>query len=152
MFIMIRPNRKVPLKLLLWGKNKRLHPKGISTNNSRGQNTNQTTEINQQQPTDIAKKKITNVHEQHEFPMNLKWTRVVRKSKQFLPIAIHLCVSIIKYVRTLIRWRAKDLKQPQIICHLGAVNEFMMSAVYFFLILRVIGYHDNHWKNQSNFA
>jgi hypothetical protein len=37
-------------------ENKRLQPKGISTNNSRGQNTNQTTEINQQQPTDIAKK------------------------------------------------------------------------------------------------
>jgi hypothetical protein len=36
MFIMIRPNRKVPLELLLWGTNKRLQPKGLSTNNSRG--------------------------------------------------------------------------------------------------------------------
>ena len=110
-------------------ENKRLQPKGISTNNSRGQNTNQTTEINQQQPTDIAKK-ITNVHEQHEFPMNLKWTRVVRKSKQFLHIAIHLCVSIIKSGRTLIRWRAKDLKQLILIRVLGSP----------------MGYHDNHWK------
>jgi hypothetical protein len=35
-FIMIRPNRKVPLELLLWGTNKRLQLKGLSTNNSRG--------------------------------------------------------------------------------------------------------------------
>jgi hypothetical protein len=53
---------------------------------------------------------------------NLKSTRVIRKGKQFLPIAIHLCVSIIKSGRTLIRRRTKDLKQPQIICHLGAVS------------------------------
>jgi hypothetical protein len=61
-----------------------------------------------------------------------------------------ICVSIIKSGRTLIRWRAKDLKQPQIICHLGAVNQLMMSAVEFFLILiRVLGspmWYDNHWK------
>ena len=64
----------------------------LSTNNSREQNTNQeSTETNQQQPTDITQK-ITNAHEQPELPMNLKWTRVVRKSKQFLPIAIHLYV------------------------------------------------------------
>jgi hypothetical protein len=55
---------------------------------------------------------------------------VIWKGKQFLPIAIHLCVSI-KSGRTLIRRRAKDLKQPQIICHLGAVNQLMMSAVEF---------------------
>ena len=64
----------------------------LSTNNSREQNTNQeSTETNQPQPTDITQK-ITNAHEQHELPMNLKWTQVVRKSKQFLPIAIHLYV------------------------------------------------------------
>jgi hypothetical protein len=64
----------------------------LSTNNSREQNTNQeSTETNQQHPTDITQK-ITNAHEQPELPMNLKWTRVVRKSKQFLPIAIHLYV------------------------------------------------------------
>ena len=64
----------------------------LSTNNSREQNTNQeSTETNQPQPTDITPK-ITNVHEQHELHMNLKWTQVVRKSKQFLPIAIHLYV------------------------------------------------------------
>ena len=62
----------------------------LSTNNSCEQNTNQeSTETNQQQPTDITQK-ITNAHEQHELPMNLKWTQVVRKCKQFLPIAIHL--------------------------------------------------------------
>jgi hypothetical protein len=55
MFIMIRPNRKVPLEHLLWGTNKRLQPKGLSTNNSREQNTKQEcTETNQQQPTDIT--------------------------------------------------------------------------------------------------
>jgi hypothetical protein len=43
MFIMIR------------GTNKRLQPKGLSTNNSREQNTKQeSTETNQQQPTDIT--------------------------------------------------------------------------------------------------
>jgi hypothetical protein len=47
------------------------------------------TETNQQQPTDITQK-ITNAHEQHKLPNNLKWTRVIRKGKQFLPIAIHL--------------------------------------------------------------
>jgi hypothetical protein len=40
---------------------------------------------------------------------------MIRKGKQFLPIAIHLYVSIIKSGRTLIRRRAKDLKQPQIL-------------------------------------
>jgi hypothetical protein len=126
-------------------------PRGVIKNNSRGKNIKQgSTETNQQQPTDITQK-ITNAHEQHKLPNNLKWTRVIRKGQQFLPIAIHLCVSIIKSGRTLIRWRAKDLEQPQIICHLGAVNQLMMSAVaFFFLILRVLGrpmgYHDNHWK------
>jgi hypothetical protein len=67
------------------------------------------TETNQQQPTDISQK-ITNAHEQHKLPNNLKWTQVIRKGKQLLPIAIHLCVSIIKSGRTLIRRRAKDLK------------------------------------------
>ena len=41
-------------------------------NNSRGQNINQgSTETNQQQPTDITQK-ITNAHEQHKLPNNLK--------------------------------------------------------------------------------
>jgi hypothetical protein len=53
--------------------------------------------------TDITQK-ITNGHEQHKLPNNLKWTRVIRKGKQFLPIAIHLCVSIIKSGRTLMGW------------------------------------------------
>jgi hypothetical protein len=44
---------------------------------------------------------FTNAHEQHKLPNNLKWTQVIRKGKQFLPIAIHLCVSIIKSGRTL---------------------------------------------------
>ena len=72
MFIMIRPNRKVPLEHLLSGTNKCLQPKGLSTNNSREQNTKQeSTETNQQQPTDITQQ-ITNAHEQHELPMNQK--------------------------------------------------------------------------------
>jgi hypothetical protein len=108
---------------------------GLLKNNSRGQSINQgSTETNQQQLTDITQK-IPNAHEQHTFPNNLnnlKWIRVIRKSKQFLPIAIHLCVSIIKSGRTLIRWRAKDLKQPQNNCHLGAVNQLMISVVEYF--------------------
>jgi hypothetical protein len=41
-------------------------------NNSRGQNINQgSTETNKQQPTDITQK-ITNAHEQHKLPNNLK--------------------------------------------------------------------------------
>jgi hypothetical protein len=129
MFIMIRPNRKVPLELLLWGTNKRLQPKGLSTIAEDKIQTREAQKQTQQQPTDITQK-ITNAHEQHELPMNLKWTRVFRKSKQFLPIAIHLCVSIIKSGRTLIRWRAKDLKQLILLRVLGSP----------------MGYHDNHWK------
>jgi hypothetical protein len=105
--------------------------KKFYSRHSRGQNINQGSTETNQQPTDITQK-ITNAHEQHKLLNNLKWTRVIRKGKQFLPIAIHLCVSIIKSGRTLIRRRAKDLKQPQIICHLGAVNQLMMSAVEFF--------------------
>ena len=124
-----------------------LPERGYEKNNSQGQNINQgITETNQQQPTNITQK-IANAHEQHKLPNNLKWTRVIRKGKQFLPIAIHLCVSIIKSGRTLIWRRAKDLKQPQIICHLGAHD---VCCRIFFLILRVfgrpMGYHDNHWK------
>ena len=123
----------------------------LSTNNSREQNTNQeSTETNQQQPTDITQK-ITNAHAQHELPMNLKWTQVVPE-EQAIPAYCNtsICVSIIKSGRTLIRWRAKDLKQPQIFCHLGAVNQLMMSAVEFFLnLIRVLGspMWYNHWKN-----
>jgi hypothetical protein len=79
------------------------------------------TETNQQQPTDIAKK-ITNAHEQHKLPNNLMWTRVIRKGKQFLSIAIHQYVSIIKSDRTLI---------ITLLCK--------VTLVFF------SGYHDIHW-------
>ena len=49
-----------------------LPERGYKKNNSRGQNINQgSTETNQQQPTDITQK-ITNAHEQHKLPNNLK--------------------------------------------------------------------------------
>ena len=49
-----------------------LPERGYKKNNSRGQNINQgSTETNQQQPIDITQK-ITNAHEQHKLPNNLK--------------------------------------------------------------------------------
>ena len=90
MFIMIRSHRKVPLELLLiWGINKRLQPKGLTTNNSRGPGKHRN------KPTTTNRYNTKN-SQTHMNNTNSRWIwsepRVVRKSKQFLPIAIHLYV------------------------------------------------------------
>ena len=49
----------------------------------------QTWETQRKTTTDKTYKNTQTTHKQHGLPMEREWTQVFRKSKQFLPIAIH---------------------------------------------------------------
>ena len=49
----------------------------------------QTWETQRKTTTDKTYKNTQTMHKQHGLPMKREWTQVFRKSKQFLPIAIH---------------------------------------------------------------
>jgi hypothetical protein len=63
--------------------------KGQSKTNIQGQYTNQGNAEKNDNRQNIKK-----IHKQHGLPMEREWTHVFRKSKQFLPIAIHPSAAI----------------------------------------------------------
>ena len=97
----------------------------------------QTWETQRKTTTDKTLKNTQTTHKQHGLPMEREWTQVFRKSKQFLPIAIHLPYMFMKDTTHILVEEEKGLKHkkhPEMGKKLKVWNKQTFNVVFVYTV------------------